>query len=766
MSINNLNTYLNIKDSHLRVVSGNVYAQAMNIGGINVETAHGLQSVSNTGNVTSNTLQFSNAITGFVTTANAQIGRDLIVSGNTTVSKELTVTSNATVSSNLNVSDDLIVTNNILASNNLTVTGNATISGNVHAGGEIELYSNLNIQQVSNTATIKATSNVVTEFSRSKKLIKYPRVNLTADAQSSAGGYEGYIVNQSSVYSSESSHGAYLAFRGNSHWLSSSNSFDGGDDVFNGTNGPWISIQLPTKIKLEYLEFSAASGRLGQLITAGSVYASNNGSTWINIGSLDNLGTYTNFVPAHVNFTHTTLYDRYLLHVTANTTGYNYVHMEKLSLFGTPEYDPEAHGTDVTVRSYPNVPNTDWLEVYYDAKDLADGSITTVDDLTPSGTNDGTPTNVTVSDGAFVFNGTDSRISSSIPQSAGAYVHTAGLWYYTNDDPATLGDYIYPLGSGGTNSSPSIQISSGKLYISFMSNYYEIPVSSAGIVSKQWVHIFYSYDGSATTSNSVSVYINGVKMSMSGPIGASAGTALSLGANPQLRVGCSYSNGSVVNGSIANFRLFNRALSSDEIYQLYAYQKEYFGHGDLSMTLKAGRLGIGTSEPRAKLDVRGGISATGIAGFKTVFFGGRGGNNGMDALDQNTRIGGGPSPADGIPDQVNGGLALASDQRGVTLTSSDAAGVYVVFCQVTIRTAGTRSRGHWARLRKNGVDFAKSNQIIEHVTSSTYNQHILSALIDLDVGDTVTHFVDAEANFAVYVNGTHFYMYRISTGSS
>jgi hypothetical protein len=440
-------------------------------------------------------------------------------------------------------------------------------------------------------------------------------VALTSAAQSSAGDYEGYIVNQSSVYSSESSHGAYLAFRGNSHWLSSSNSFDGGDDVFNGTNGPWISIQLPTKIKLEYLEFSAASGRLGQLITAGSVYASNNGSTWINIGSLDNLGTYTNFVPAHVNFTHTTLYDRYLLHVTANTTGYNYVHMEKLSLFGTPEYDPEAHGTDVTVKSYPNVPNTDWLEVYYDAKDLADGSITTVDDLTPSGTNDGTPINVTVSDGAFVFNGTDSRISSSITQSAGAYVHTAGLWYYTNDDPATLGDYIYQLGSGGTNTSPSIQISSGKLYISFMSNYYENPVSSMGIVSKQWVHIFYSYDGSATTSNSVSVYINGVKMSMSGPIGASAGTALSLGANPQLRVGCSYSNGSVVNGSIANFRLFNRALSSDEIYQLYAYQKEDFGHSTNNMTLKAGRLGIGTSEPRAALDVRGDI-----IGGMPVFF--------------------------------------------------------------------------------------------------------------------------------------------------
>jgi hypothetical protein len=63
-----------------------------------------------------------------------------------------------------------------------------------------------------------------------------------------------------------------------------------------------------------------------------------------------------------------------------------------------------------------------------------------------------------------------------------------------------------------------------------------------------------------------------------------------------------------MNGSIANFRLYNRALTSDDVWQLYSYQKGYFGHGDLSMTLKAGRLGIGTSEPRAMLDVRGRIT--------------------------------------------------------------------------------------------------------------------------------------------------------------
>ena len=72
------------------------------------------------------------------------------------------------------------------------------------------------------------------------------------------------------------------------------------------------------------------------------------------------------------------------------------------------------------------------------------------------------------------------------------------------------------------------------------------------------------------------------------------------------------------NFKMANFRLFNRALTSDEIYQLYAYQKEYFGHGDLSMTLKAGRLGIGTSEPQAALDVRGSVIVNG-GGIPVVY---------------------------------------------------------------------------------------------------------------------------------------------------
>ena len=119
----------------------------------------------------------------------------------------------------------------------------------------------------------------------------------------------------------------------------------------------------------------------------------------------------------------------------------------------------------------------------------------------------------------------------------------------------------------------------------------------------QWTHIIGTY-----TSGDRKVYANGVLL------GQDTYSALTL-AGTTLVVGANSGGTQPFTGSIANFRLFNRALTTDEIYQLYAYQKEDFGHGDLSMTLKAGRLGIGTSEPRAALDVRGVINAESFYGL-------------------------------------------------------------------------------------------------------------------------------------------------------
>ena len=139
MSVNSLNTFLNVKDAHLRVVSGNVYATGMNIGGINVDVAHGLQSVTNQGNVTSNTIQFSNVTTGIVTTANITVGRDLTVTGNVEASNFIGDGSQLTgLASNL----EQIVNNGNVTSNTVQFTNATTgfvTTANVEVGGELTM---------------------------------------------------------------------------------------------------------------------------------------------------------------------------------------------------------------------------------------------------------------------------------------------------------------------------------------------------------------------------------------------------------------------------------------------------------------------------------------------------------------------------------------------------------------------------------------------------------------------------------------------------
>ena len=63
------------------VVAGYLYGDGSNITGI----SSNLDQIVNIGNVTSNTVQFTNATTGFVTTTNVEVGGELTVSGNVTV---------------------------------------------------------------------------------------------------------------------------------------------------------------------------------------------------------------------------------------------------------------------------------------------------------------------------------------------------------------------------------------------------------------------------------------------------------------------------------------------------------------------------------------------------------------------------------------------------------------------------------------------------------------------------------------------------------
>ena len=495
-------------------------------------------------------------------------------------------------------------------------------TSNLHVVGHTRLEGDINMLHTSNNSSMKVNSNVVTEFPRSKKLIKYPRVAMTADNQPT-----GYVASASTSISTRE---PYQAFDNvlysswhepvyqTSPYPNIDGAYTGGSGTVydtNGYQGEYLQIQLPEKIKLYNYSISnrPAAGLEGRQPKDAKIFASNDGNTWIDIhthsdggGTYDIAGETRSFQLDNITETH---YKYYRLVVNSIIQGgtSDTANISQWQLYGTPEYDPEAHGVDVTVKSVPNVPNMDWLEVYYDAKDLPDES-TTVNDLKPVGTavNGTVVGNTTVSDGAFVFDGSGDYIRGQLTSFGGEQTFTFSLWFNMLEFVSGSNNSIFQIGSQGSSEEGlGFRVQSGSVFRMYTwggpSNF-----NVGTVLLKTWYHAVGTYTGGVMT-----LYVDGNILQ------STSGSSLNLPTNPYFALGVQltstgteYST-SGFKGSIANFRLFNRALTSDEVWQLYAYQKEYFGHGDLSMTLKAGRLGIGTSEPRAALDVRGDIYANG-----------------------------------------------------------------------------------------------------------------------------------------------------------
>jgi hypothetical protein len=581
------------------MTAGYLYGDVSNVTGI----TSNLHQIAENGNVTSNTLQFTNATTGFVTTANVEVGGELTVTGNVSVGKDLTVTGNATVSSNLTV------TGNVLVSDDLTVTGNVV---------DLNIVSNVNMLHTSNTASIKLNSNVVTEFPRSKKLIKYPRVAMTGPSAPT-----GYVASASDE---EPNYNAWKAFENlntnSDAWSTdfTENRYDVSSGeattnapLFEGERGDWIQIQLPSKIKLDYILIDprrVASAKTPEASPGdGRIFGSINGTNWTLITSFSGrlyggMASNENATAETVVTSTDTYYNYYRLQVTKRAGQYGsdkYVAIGQLEYFGTPEYDPEAHGVDVVVKSVPNVPNTDWLEVYYDGQDYTSMPATVTD---KSGNNrTGTPSGGVGFDTgykAFTFDGSNDYISST--STATLSNHTASMWIKFDSPAAWEAVYTIKPASGFDRNNFILYLNSTYFRLESSGNtgpYYDIAYN---FVIGAWVHLTLVFKSSGLED--CELYIDNVRLVPLGSKRSETDDITITGTNT-IYVG-SDPAGYYLDGSIANFRVFNRVLTTDEIYQLYAYQKEYFGHGVLGMTLKAGRLGIGTSEPRAMLDVMGG----------------------------------------------------------------------------------------------------------------------------------------------------------------
>ena len=154
------------------VVTGNVTAaylhgDASNVTGI----TSNLHQIAENGNVTSNTLQFTNATTGLVTTGNVSVGKDLTVTGDMTAGYLYGDASNVTgITSNLHqIAENGNVTSNTLQFTNAT-TGLVT-TGNVSVGGDLTVTGMLNLPRLASDPSPGVTGDVY--FNTTSSFIRY-----------------------------------------------------------------------------------------------------------------------------------------------------------------------------------------------------------------------------------------------------------------------------------------------------------------------------------------------------------------------------------------------------------------------------------------------------------------------------------------------------------------------------------------------------------------------------------------------------------------
>ncbi|MGY8913430.1 MAG: LamG domain-containing protein, partial [Flavobacteriales bacterium] len=425
----------------------------------------------------------------------------------------------------------------------------------------------------------------------------------------------GYVASQSTARAS--TYYGWKAFDQDetvlSRWQSDDNTFSSSSphtwsgstvqftDTDGGTHsGEWIKLKLPKKIKLEHIIFKLwyPSYTPRDFVILGS----NDDTNWKllkTVADTAEQGSNGDLIPYKHNVNATTKYDYYVLLVSE--TGTHNTMLTELEYYGHEEGDSSL---DTTLKSVYNVPGTQQLEVYYDAKDLTamPGTVTDLAGGDQNGAVTGHSPTLDETGGinSFVFDGTGGYIESTLTNDSGAWIFSKSLWFKQTVEPTNL-SCMSSIGDYSASDATFFYLHSNHILVSIYSSGAYFPREW---VVNEWTHAVVVMKGTTSSINDIELYINGKKVEATSQFGTA--TTRTLPTNAQLRVGREIGVGtSYFTGSIANFRLFSKALNADQVRELYDYQKDYFLGSRSSVTLYKGHLGIGVAEPSGQLELAG-----------------------------------------------------------------------------------------------------------------------------------------------------------------
>ena len=465
-----------------------------------------------------------------------------------------------------------------------------------------------------------AGDDVVMELPKhDRPLVKYPEIAMTANDNSSTSGY---VADQSST----NGYADGLAYRLFDHsttgYQSGGSQYSGGNSTSSAQTttatdgsthqGVAITLDLATKIRLSYAKITSHT-YYGRTPVEGTFLGSNDNSTWDVIGTFDGLSTTAAGQTHIVNIADyaTKSAYRYIrlvvtkIHTSAVQNGGTLLEFRELEYYGTEEGDTSV---DVVHRSIPNTPGQQHLEVYWDANDsnsysFADSS--NVYDLSGSGVT-GTLTNGVGFDteyNAFTFDGTSQYIEKVFSGYTQANEYSASVWF--KSDSYTSDSFIFQLGLGDHSNGSGIGMnieSEGPLraYIYGYGLSSNVSLSVDTIATGIWYHATATYYSTGKNE----LYVNGVLVGEGNT--PQIGT---ISASAPLTIGTYYVSSArltpTFNGSIANFRLFGKALNADQVRELYEYDAPRFGHRQNLVSLHKGNLGVGVAHPTSRFEVAG-----------------------------------------------------------------------------------------------------------------------------------------------------------------
>jgi hypothetical protein len=306
---------------------------------------------------------------------------------------------------------------------------------------------------------------------------------------------------------------------------------------------------------------------------------------------------------------------------------------------------------------------------------------------------------------------------------AGAGSNLSMAEWVANDISITRGTQeLFHFGHGSRGESFGMNVANGNVGMWEWGGDKSKQTSSNLYTNDEWVHATGTiYNDPVTGHGYTKIFVNGELRPESVQRGILPNLAIPT--NPYLTLGTSFIGERTsystqhFKGSIANFRLFNRVLSSDEIYQLYAYQKEYFGLGNLGMTIKSGRLGIGTSEPQTALDVRGVLKCDSLHTRNRVAFAA------SATLPLGSRSTGGAFPANSVLFNIGNGYSATT-----YMFTAPIHGIYHMSWEALAGVASSSSSQILANVNGSYVNI-KGNTIGAHGNGMSFD-------VELKAGDT------------------------------